>query len=138
MALSAIQLHNEFQFVSTIIPICTIKKMWKFFQIQSDFVFKLENIQNALWRSGVLKRHILIGCSVLLIHDGRRTDVRLIDFAKALYSENDNIGTEEGIANIIKILKSMLIQWGVCSTSCIASFVSFLLDSVKNRNLIMK
>lgn len=69
---------------------------------------RLERIRDALRRSQFAKKNTLIGCSLLFVHDGARTDVRLIDFAKAIYSTTDDIRTEDGIANMIYIFRSMI------------------------------
>lgn len=67
----------------------------------------MEKLDAALKETDFLRKYALIGGSLLFLHDGKRADVRMIDFAKAIQSENDDIGTQQGVANILRILKSM-------------------------------
>lgn len=57
--------------------------------------------------SDFLKKYALFGCSLLFVHDGIKVDVRIIDFEKAVAIEDEDVGTQEGVANIIKLLKSL-------------------------------
>lgn len=79
---------------------------------QYDFVMRLEQILNALKQSDFLKANTLVGCSLLFVHDGRKTDVRLIDFAKAFRSQTDDIHTIDGIVNIARLLKDLAKRQG--------------------------
>lgn len=64
-------------------------------------------MQAAMQSSDILRKNALYGCSLLFIHDGKKVDVRMIDFEKATPIENEDIGTMEGVANIIKLFKSL-------------------------------
>lgn len=73
---------------------------------------KLEQILNALKQSDFLGTNTLVGCSLLFVHDGQRTDVRLIDFAKAYHSRSESIRTADGIVNIVQLLKELTKRQG--------------------------
>lgn len=69
---------------------------------------QLENMDSGLQQSDFLQKNVLIGSSLLFLHDGRKGVVRMVDFEKAIQAESENIGTREGVANVARILKVKL------------------------------
>jgi len=88
-------------------------------QVRHKLIDRLKQLKNNFEKSQFFKTHEVIGSSLLIIHNGKEVEVRMIDFAKTVplpegieidHKSPWNLGNHEdgylfGLQNLINILE---------------------------------